>query len=86
MSLDPKPAMSLDPKPIELAVLYEVVELHPTHLPPSELVRRMSEGRDEDKQLEGTINTLKAADLLREKSGVIEPTQAALHATAVLTH
>jgi hypothetical protein len=34
--------MALDPKQVEVAVLLEVVELHPDHLTPDELVLRMS--------------------------------------------
>jgi hypothetical protein len=77
--------MSLDPKQVEFAVLLHVVELHPKHQTPSELVREMSGARDEAEQLRNAISVLEESDLLRESGGVIEPTHAALRAAAILT-
>lgn len=77
--------MSLDPKQFEFAVLLHVVELHPHHQTPSELVREMSGGRDEEEQLRNAVSALTEFDLLRENGGVIEPTHAALRAAAILT-
>jgi hypothetical protein len=77
--------MSLEPKQVEFAVLLHVVELHPYHQSPSELVRKLSGQRNEGKQLRNAISALKEFDLLRENDGVIEPTHAALHAAAILT-
>lgn len=67
------------------AVLLFVVERHPKHLTQSGLITEMSGERDEDKQLEAAISALVASGLLRENSGIIEPTGAALQATSILT-
>lgn len=77
--------MALDPRQVQYVVLVCVVELVPTHLTSSELVRMLSEGRDEGDQLQSAIRALEESDLLREKAGVIKPTKAALHAVEVLT-
>jgi hypothetical protein len=75
----------LNPEQVEFAVLVYVVERHPKHLTPSELIGEMSGERNEDEQLREAIQALKAFDLLRENSGVIEPTHAALRAATILT-
>jgi hypothetical protein len=77
--------MALDPKQVELAVLLEVVELHPDHLTPAELVLRMSEGRDEEEELRGAIRELEGSGLLRCTENAIAPTAAAIRAAALLT-
>lgn len=77
--------MALDPKQVELAVLHEVIELHPDHLTPTELILRMSGERDEDEELRHAIRELKGSGLLRYVGGVVAPTHAALRAHALLT-
>lgn len=77
--------MPLDPKQIELAVLLHVIERHPEHLGPSDLIGELSGARDEGKQLQKAIQALANSDLLRENSGVIEPTDAALCAASLFT-
>ncbi len=76
--------MPLDPRQFELAVLLYVVERHPDHLAPSELIGELSGEGGEDEQLENAIRDLATSDLLRENSGVIEPTDAALRAASIL--
>jgi hypothetical protein len=77
--------MALDPKQVELAVLLEVVELHPNHLAPDELVLRLSGKRDEEEELRDAIRGLKGSGLFRDIEDVVAPTDAALHAAALLT-
>lgn len=77
--------MALDPKQVELAVLLVVTELHPDHLTPAELVLRMSGERDEEEELRDAIRGLRSSGLLWCIGDAVAPTDAALHATALLT-
>ena len=77
--------MALDPKQVELAVLLEVVELDPDHLTPDELVLRLSGQRDEEEELRNAIRGLEGSGLLRDIGDAVAPTDAALHAAALLT-
>lgn len=77
--------MALDPRQVELAVLHEVIELHPDHLTPSELVRRMSGERDEEAELRDAIRELKGSGLVQYSDDALAPTPAALRAHALLT-
>jgi hypothetical protein len=77
--------MALDPKQVELAVLLEVVELHPNHLTSAELVVKLSGERDEQEELKAAIRRLKDSGLLRGTGDVVAPTDAALRAAAILT-
>jgi hypothetical protein len=77
--------MALDPKQVELAVLLEVVELHPDHLTPGELVMKLSGERDEKEELRDAIRSLEDSGLLRCIGDAVAPTDAAVHATALLT-
>jgi len=73
-------------KQIERAVLEEVLELHPDHLTPSELVLKMSAGpdRSEGEAIEYAIRDLNGSGLLRYIGEVIAPTHAALRVAALL--
>jgi hypothetical protein len=77
--------MSLDPRQVELAVLHEVIDLHPEHLTPAGLVLKMSGERDEEKEIREAIRELEGSGLLRSDDGVIAPTDAALRAHALFT-
>jgi hypothetical protein len=77
--------MALDPKQVELAVLLEVIEVDPDHLTPAELVLRLSGERDKGEELRNAIRELKGSGLLRCVGDTIAPTDAALHAAALLT-
>lgn len=69
---------------LERAVLEEIIELHPDHLTPSELVLKMAGARDEDEEVRRAICDLKASGLLRYVGDVVAPTHAALRAFSVL--
>jgi hypothetical protein len=75
--------MPLDPRQIELAVLIEVIELHPDHLTPEELVLRLSGKRNEEEELNSAIRGLKDAGLLRDAGDAVAPTGAALCAAVL---
>jgi len=78
--------MALDPRQVELAVLNQVIELHPRHLESAELVRLMSGERGEEREIERALRCLDGAGLLcREDEGRVMPTRAALHAQALFT-
>lgn len=77
--------MALDSRQVELAVLLEVVDLHPAHLAPAELVLRLSGDRNEGDELRNAIRELEGSGLLRCIGGTIGPTDAALHAVRLLT-
>lgn len=62
-----------------------VVELHPDHLTPSKLARKMSGERDEGEQLRDAIHELKVSSLFRCDGNAVAPTHAALRAAALLT-
>jgi hypothetical protein len=70
---------------VELAVLMVVVELHPDHLTPSELVLKISGKRDEGAELADAIRELRGSGLLRFVGDVVAPTHAALQAVTLLT-
>lgn len=77
--------MSFDPMQVEVAVLLEVIALHPDHLlTTSELIRKMSGERDEDRELRDAIRELKGSGLLRSIGEVLAPTHAALRAHTLL--
>jgi hypothetical protein len=73
-------------KQIERAVLEEVLELHPDHLTPTELVLKMSAGpdRSEGEAIEHAIRDLSGSGLLRYVGEVIAPTYAALRVAALV--
>jgi hypothetical protein len=77
--------MALDPRQVELAVLNQVIDLHPRHLESAELVRLMSGERGEEREIERAIRGLVGAGLLREDDGRVLPTWSALHAQALFT-
>lgn len=77
--------MPLDVAQVELAVLNEVIELHPDHLTPSELVLKMAGDRCEDEEIRDAIRELKGSSLLRYIGEVVAPTHAALRASALFT-
>jgi len=77
--------MSLDQKQVERVVLDVVLELHPDHLSSAELVLKIAEGRDEAKEITDAIHNLKGSGLLRYVGDAVAPTDAALHANALLT-
>lgn len=77
--------MALDPGQVELAVLNEVIELHPDHLTPSELVLKISGERDEETELRKAICELKDSGLVQCSGDAVVPTPAALHAHTLLT-
>jgi hypothetical protein len=77
--------MALDPRQVEAAVLNEVIELHPDHLTPSELVSKLSGERDEEVELRDAIRELKNSGLVQYSGDAVAPTPAALHAHALLT-
>lgn len=76
------------PKVVEAAMLFEIVELHPRHLRTSELVARIVADLDDQRETETAteaIRSLERADLVRLSDDErVEPTQAALHAYALL--
>lgn len=76
-------AVALDQKQVERAVLEEVIDLHPDHLTPSELVLKMSGERDEDEELRDAIRDLEGSGLVRRIGGVVAPTHAALRAATL---
>jgi hypothetical protein len=78
--------MSLDVKQIERAVLEMVVNLHPDHLTPSELVLKVAGDRDpsEGKAILRAVHDLRRSGLLRLIGDVVAPTHAALRAAALL--
>jgi hypothetical protein len=73
-----------DPAQVELVVLQEIVDLHPDHLSPVELVLKLSGERDEAEEIEEAISELKASGLCRYIGEVVAPTHAALRAHALL--
>lgn len=77
--------MALDPRQVELAVLNEIIDLHPDHLTPSELVLKMSGKRDEEAELREAIRELEGSGLIRYSEDAVTPTTAALRAHALLT-
>jgi hypothetical protein len=77
--------MALDPRQVEVAVLNEIIDLHPDHLTPSALVQKMTGGRDEEAELRDAIRELKSSDLVQCSGDALVPTPAALHAHALLT-
>ena len=74
-----------DPERVELVVLQEIVDLHPDHLSPAELVLKLSGERDEAEEIREAIGELKASGLCRSIGEVVIPTHAALRAVALLT-
>lgn len=77
--------MVLDPRQFEFVALIEIVELHPSHLTPDELISRLSGRRDEKKELTAAIRKLKGSGLLRYSGDAVAPTHAALHAAELFT-
>ena len=77
--------MSFDQQQVERAVLEVVIELHPDHLTPSELVLKVAGERDESEEIRHAIHDLKGCGLFRFTGEVVEPTHAALRAFALLT-
>src|SRR4029077_19865953 len=78
-------SLPLDQRQVELAVLVEVIELHPDHLTPAELVLKISGERDESEDLVNSIRELIDCGLFRSVGDVLAPTQAALLPTPMLT-
>lgn len=76
--------MWLDSAQVELVVLHEIVDLHPDHLSPAELILRLSGERDEAEEIKEAIGELKASGLCRYLGEVVAPTHAALRAYAIL--
>jgi len=78
--------MALDPRQIDLAVLNQVIDLHPKHLESAELIRLMSGERGEEREVERALRGLEGSGLLRrEDDGRVRPTRAALHAQGLFT-
>lgn len=68
----------------EHAVLEVVIDLHPDHLTPAELVLKMSGERGEDDEIGRAICELKGSGLLRYIDDVVAPTHAALHFASLI--
>lgn len=71
---------------IECGVLQEVIELHPDHLTPPELVLRVATDRDESEgeAILHAIRDLRSSGLLGYVDDVVAPTHTALRAAALL--
>jgi hypothetical protein len=72
---------------VERVVFEIVVELHPDHLTPAELVLKMAGDGDhlEAEAITEAIRDLRRSGLLRHVGEVVVPTHAALSAVALLT-
>jgi hypothetical protein len=78
------------PEAVERAVLEEVIELLPVRLTVNELCLWIAANPEDDREVEATrhaIRDLKRSGLLRYRNDdlVVEPTQAAVQAFALLT-
>jgi hypothetical protein len=73
-------------KQIERAVLEMVIDLHPDHLTPPELVLKVAGARDpsEGETILHAIRDLRGSGLLRYIGEVVAPTHAALRVAALL--
>jgi hypothetical protein len=78
------------PKPVERAILEEVIELLPVRLTVAELCLWIAADPEDDREAEtirDAIRDLKRSGLLRYRGDdlLVEPTQAAVQAFALLT-
>lgn len=78
------------PEPLERAILEEVIDLLPVRLTVNELCLWIAANPEDDSEVEATrraIHDLKRSGLLRYQNDnqVVEPTQAAVQAFALLT-
>lgn len=70
---------------IERVILEIVVELHPDHLTPPELVREVAGERDEREEVTKAIRDLKEVRLLEDVDTAVVPTAAAIRSVTILT-
>lgn len=86
----PKTPVQYDPEKVGAALLYEIAERHPERLTFDGLVQSIVADPHDRREVETAgkaIRKLWTADLVRwrEDGKVVEPTQAALYAHALLT-
>lgn len=89
MSADAKAPPKYDPKLVEETMLIEIIEQHPTRLTVGELVSRIVADPDDSREVETAteaIRSLRRSTLIRYRGDdeLVEPTQAALRAHALL--
>ncbi len=87
MDLDSDSSPQAEATQLERVVLGEVLDLHPAHLTKSELELKLAkdpEDRVEREEVALALDGLKGVGLVRERTGVVEPTIAALSADALL--
>ena len=74
---------------VEAVILEVAAELHPEHLPASGLLRKIVSNAEDAKEIETgvrAIRNLREFGLFRDRNDeIVEPTQAALRAVALLT-
>lgn len=89
MNADAKTPPKYNPKLVEETMLIEIIEQHPTRLTVGELVSRIAADPGDDQEVEtatAAIRNLRRSALVcyRDDDELVEPTQAALHAYALL--
>lgn len=89
MDADAKTPPKYSPKLVEETMLIEIIEQHPLRLTVGELVLRIVADPDDNREVETAkeaIRNLRRSGLARYRDDdeLVEPTQAALHAHALL--